>query len=164
MKSKILGIVCAVAIVGTGIVGVTYANENSEFVKNAKMKIHNCLSMMDFSKYEALTDSQREELTGLQTELKGIMEKEKSVRVEMEEILEEAGVEVNSRGKMRDMKQLTDEERAELKEKFSLTEEEKAELKEKFSLTEEEKAELKENRKFLNGRKEKMAENKVVED
>ena len=150
MKSKILGVVCAVAIVGTGIVGVTYANENSEFVKNAKMKIHNCLSMMDFSKYEALTESQKEELTGLQTELKEIMEEEKSVRGEMEEILEEAGVEVNSRGKMRDMKQLTDEE--------------KAELKEKFSLTEEEKAELKENRKFLKGRKGKMAENKVVED
>lgn len=150
MKSKILGVVCAVAIVGTGIVGVTYANENSEFVKNAKMKIHNCLSMMDFSKYEALTDSQREELTGLQTELKKIMEEEKSVRGEMEEILEEAGVEVNFRGKMRDMKQLTDEE--------------KAELKEKFSLTEDEKAELKENRKFLKGRKGKMAENKVVEN
>jgi len=150
MKSKILGVVCAVAIVGTGIVGVTYANENSEFVKNAKMKIHNCLSMMDFSKYEALTDSQREELNDLQTELKEIMEKEKNVRGEMEEILEEAGVEVNSRGKMRDMKQLTDEE--------------KAELKEKFSLTEDEKAELKENRKFLKGRKGKMAENKVVEN
>jgi len=150
MKSKILGVVCAVAIVGTGIVGVTYANENSEFVKNAKMKIHNCLSMMDFSKYEALTDSQREELTGLQTELKRIMEEEKSVRGEMEEILEEAGVEVNFRGKMRDMKQLTDEE--------------KAELKEKFSLTEDEKAELKENRKFLKGRKGKMAENKVGEN
>jgi len=152
IKSKILGVACAVTIVGTGLIGITYANENSEFVKNIKGRMHNCLSMIDFSEYEALTDSQKDELTELQTQLKEIMQEEKTVRAEMEEILEEAGVEVKANIK-KDMKP---------REKKELTEEEKAEIKEKISLTEEEKAELKANKEFIKGRKGKMAENKPV--
>ena len=154
IKRKILGVACAVTIVGTGLIGITYANENSEFVKNIKGRMHNCLSMIDFSEYEALTDSQKDELIELQTQLKEIMQEEKTVRAEMEEILEDAGVEIKQTPK-REMKP------REMKE---LTEEEKAEMKEKFSLTEEEKTELKANKEFIKGRKGKMAENKSIEE
>lgn len=152
IKSKILGVACAVTIVGTGLIGITYANENHEFIKG---KFHNCLSMMDFSQYETLTDSQKEELTGLQAQLKEIRQEEKVVRAEMEEILEEAGVEVKTNLK-KEMKMI---------ERKELTEEERTKIKEKFSLTEEEKAELKANKEFIKVKKEKMFDNKsVIED
>ena len=99
MKSKVLGVACAVTILGAGLVGITYADEIPEFAKSLKGRIHNCLSTIDFSEYENLTDSQKEQLDTLQTQLKEIMEEEKSVRTEMEEILEDAGIEIKNEKK-----------------------------------------------------------------
>lgn len=177
IKSKVLGATCTIAIVGTGLIGITYANEKSEFVKNIKGKFQDCLFMTDFSKYENLTDSQKDELTELQVQLKEIMEQEKNIRADMEKILDEAGVEIKGNNKMgmkprevkfgemkpKEIKELTDEEISELKEKKELTDEEIEKLKEKFSFSEEKKPELKSNKEFTNGRKGKMFENKTIE-
>ena len=46
-------------------------------LKNLKGTFHNCLSVIDFSEYETLTDSQKEELTDLKTQLKEIMQEDK---------------------------------------------------------------------------------------